>query len=642
MSSPAAPGPASQPAAGQQPVSKSKEFVSCLSDFFRRDLISLPLVKKINHSQIMQRCQIRAATLDLDTTAHPNIEYIAGNRLSIYPVNPADHVQAIMKHLLDDITPNSNSSGGNTNKRQRLNMSQPWQRFVQLYGKDSVRLALLHLYDITTAPSRDLLRMMAECCTKPDQKQKLLAICRTDDSWEKWICSQLRTLKSTLDEFNSCTNLSAKGLISELTLQQPRQYSISSIKSSKRFRTEIIVFQHKFTLRHIVSVVANLKEREESLKRRQLTDNDNNRGPSSPLPSGAYGPMQSSPISLHVHHNANQQQQQQQQQDSFSIRSLRSMNAFGTSPISTQQVKRVPSYSGPLMSLYASSTMNTNEKSSGSQRSSGGKSLILMGEKPAVLPSELNKSTSNERQQFDGLCSSYLLSLKPDDHVVCEFVENPRFTLKGNRERPIMMIGQDVGIVAFKPFWQQRALEYDRAQIFYNMFKDLSPKKFGDMQMVCLTGSRCKVEDLFRKELQMCVTSKIFSSVSHIAKSSLVTLLDHAALSSGTSAGQAKQLPIESKELLELGQRISRLLIDQNGCIYTCCDAQMTQAIEILIAESLARNSSLSRAKIMNLLPRWKGRKMEDQSVANNKFLYTLENPFERAQIVQEIYESSI
>lgn len=93
--------------------------------------------------------------------------------------------------------------------------------------------------------------------------------------------------------------------------------------------------------------------------------------------------------------------------------------------------------------------------------------------------------------------SNYLLDLRPGhDYVICEFVENPRFTLKGNRERPIMMIGQDIGLVAYRAFWQQRHYEHDRAQTFYKLFKDLAPKKFGEMHLVRIVGSRHKLEDL--------------------------------------------------------------------------------------------------------------------------------------------------
>lgn len=599
---------------------KSKDFVKSLGEFFKRDLISLPLIKKHNHQPVMQRCGLKVAKLELDTAAFPNIDYIAGDRLSIYPMNPLDQVNSIMAHLVDDLNPPSTTAQA----RKRSKLSEPWATFVQINGRDSLKLALIYLYDIMTAPSRDLLNLMAECCTNKDQISRLQMISKTDESWEKWISQGLRTLKSTFDEFNSCKLMSAKTLFSHLHLQQPRQYSISSIKSSRRFRTEIFVIQHKFTLKHIARSLQLMKEQELDRSHSARTRS----------PATSLGSVQTNPTIMHVNHSEREQ--------SSSFRSLRSMWSFGTSPITTQQVKRIPPYAGPLMSMYASSSMSVANGSnrglsSTSRTSLRGKSLVSQ----ALADTASMGSAASGGKIFDGLCSNYLLNLNSNDYIVCEFVENPRFTLKGNRERPIMMIGQDIGVVAFRPFWQQRSFEHDRAQIFYTMFKDLAPKKFGDMQLVCLTGNKCKVEDLFKHELQSVVANKILSSVSHLNKNHLLALLDNAATKASDSSLSSKIL-IEPKELDELGNRISKLIMDHNGCIYICCDPHMTQAIEILAVESIVKNGNLSREKVMELLPKWKGRKVNEKSLSNNKFEFTLENPFEQAQIVEEIYEMTI
>lgn len=661
---------------------KSQEFVKNLSEFFKRDLISIPLIKKYPHQLFNQRCGLKASTLELDTSAFPNIEYIAGNRLSVYPVNPNDHVDTILKHVIDDISSNNNTNT-NTNTNTVLNtnkikLSEPWVKFVKLNGRDSVKMALFYLYDIMTAPSRDLVRLMAENCSNKEHKSKLIAISRTDESWEKWICQSLRTLKSTLDEFNSCF-ISAKSLFSELQLQQPRQYSISSIKSNKRFRTEIVVFQHKFTTKSIAYSLQQVKELEYSIReQQQQQDNNNNNNNNNIVTSKATkSPMPvTTKMPVHIDHDDSGSQR-----STSSVRSIRTMIPYGVSPITTQQVKRVPTFSGPFMSLYASSSqgkpvdMNVLKQS---QLSLRGASLIEAGGTKGVVgasgknivattktattkssTSSIQQSASLEKQ-FDGLCSNYLLNLNANDYIVCEFVENPRFTLKGNRERPIMMIGQDIGLVAYRPFWQQRALEHDRAQIFYTLFKDLPAKKFGDMHLVCITGNRCKFEDLFKREINDNITNKIMSSASFINKKYLLNLLDHtSSLSSSTTGSNESatisgyelnkqlqnKLRMESKELIELGKRISKLLIENNGCLYTCCDPQITQAIEILTVESIARYHNMARDKIMALLPIWKGKQrqqlpqQQNQTTSTNKFLFTLENPFERAQIVQEIYD---
>lgn len=706
------------------------EFVKCLADFFHRTLISIPVVKNYPHQSIFQRCGLKAATLELDTAAYPNIEYLAGTRLSVYPLNPNDHVQVVLKHLIDDVGPSRHDNAtpndaGPAQKKAKLN--DEWAKFVQLNGKDSLRLALVYLYDITMAPSRDLVRVMAECCSNKEHKARLISISQTEESWEKWICSAQRTLKSTFEEFNSC-KLSAKSLFSELSPQQPRQYSISSIRSSKRFRAEIIVFQHKFSPRQIEQNLQNIRDRE-LLELRAL----------------APGEQQTTNKQQQVHGHPTRAASSNITKSGRSLRSMRSVTAFSSSPISTHQVHQVPHFSGPLMSMYANSTMSSlggpssgisssspdhpssgtggpaqaaknrsgsSSQTAGHRRHSSGLAMSSRQEKSMMMStansllsqagtadmkpsSKINLvaspsaakpnsgSAHGKSLMFDGLCSNYLLNLNTNDHLICEFVENPRFTLKGNRERPILMIGQDVGVVAFRPFWQQRCLEHDRAQIFYTLFKDLAPKKFGDMRLVCLTGNRCKIEELFRREMNHAQVAKILSSVSYINRSQFASLLDvhairslkpqqqpaakatkqHGSSKTPTTVSSGPNIKIESKELIELGNVIYKLLIEQNGCLYTCCDPQLTQAIEILTVESIARNNNLlSRERIMTLLPHWKGRgpsssnssghlqgsptgttgTMTPATNDNNKYLFTLENQFEKSMIVQEIYDASI
>lgn len=683
-------------------MSNPRDLAKGLSDFFRRDLIAIPLIKMYPHSTINQKCGLRSATLEMDTSAFPNIEYIAGTRLGVYPANNAAQVKSIMRHLKDDLsnfvaqqppppttsaqpsTPTNTSTttttttSTTTTKTQPDLAADPLDKWTQQFGKDSLRMALTYLYDIQMPPTRDLLRFICDNCTSREQKSKLQSIIKTEESWEKWICSSLRTLKLTFDEFaTSCQPVSARVLLNELSFQQPRLYSISSIKSSKRFRAEIIVFEHKFSLQHITSNLLLSKERDRESQ--QVKNAVVNLGLNQPLAAmkRAAAAAQKTP-GTHLSPTAAGSKQQVNQQraspapeastsaslgtmmmggarNSRSVRSLRSVADLSSSPISTHQVQQVPTFSGPLMSQYASSSTLGSVGSSASRISQRGSTASLRSTAAAttgnIVDNNADINSSPTPVLYEGLCSNHLLNLQAGDHIVCEFVENPRFTLKGNRERPIIMIGQDIGVVAFRPFWQQRSLEYDRAQVFYTLFKDLMPKKFGEMQLVCLTGSKCKIEDLFRNELKNILTHKIVSSLSYINKRHLVSLLSSAASISSVSSTQTQtpKVKIEDKELMELGNRIAKLLIEQNGCLYTSCDAQMTQAIEILTVESIARNyqqsQGLTRNKIMALLPKWKGKKSNELNKLqgpNNQYVFTLENPFERAQIVQEIYENSV
>jgi hypothetical protein len=740
--------------------SNKGEFLKCLSEIFKRDLISIPIVKKYYHPSIAQRCGLKAATIELDTAAYPSIEYVAGSRLSVYPLNPPSHVQSIVEHLIDDVSPagsgpasstaaatspaesisshNSNAAASQPHYSHRV-MLENWHKFVQLTGKDCLRLALTYIYDIMTAPSRELIHLLADHCHSKDQKKRLISIGQSNESWEKWLCSGHRTLKSLFEEYTSC-KLSACKLLNELNIQQPRQYSISNIKSSKRFRAEIIVVQHKYSLNQIELNLRLLRDREtyeqvaspsrppESPQPPQPPAQSRPAGHKSslrPVSSATGGPKSASslarggpqsptrPVSPKHHRKQQVVAGASRRGSKGSQRSIRSTASYASSPITTHQVKRVSSFSGPLMSAYAnasststigSSDTRTSVTSSSpggaqSERSRGSRLSLLsvLQSHRQALKSVLGGSASpggakeaTLGSKFDGLCSNYLLNLNSNDQILCEFIENPRFTLKGNRERPIMMIGQDVGLVAFRVFLQQRQLEHERAQVFYETFKDLSPKKFGDMQLVCLTGHKSRIEDLFKRDIQLAQSKKVLSSVSYINRRHLLSLLTAATNKSqlvlsqlqqpgagqaaskqthsqsspasgganhnnsninNTSNNQASSahqqhqqyfLPINSKELLELGDKIYKLLVENNGCLYTCCDPHMTQAIEILTFESIARNNQqLTRERLMQLLPMWKGSGSRASEETTPDFI-TLENTYERARIVQEIYDSSI
>lgn len=701
--------------------------VNALSEYHQRELISVPVVKRHGHPSVAQRCGLRAATIELDTAAHPSIEYVAGTRLNVYPPNGDSQVQLLCDFLVDDLKTILLSSS-----QIDSNYNSPfWVKFIQTNRDNSLRLALTYFLDLSNFPSRELLRYIGERCTQRAQRLRMESIVNNNDSWERFVCQDRRTVCSVLEEFNSCRGrLSAKRMIiHELLLgQQARQYSLSNIKSSKRFRAEIIVFQHQFTAKQIALNLNTIREHECELAQQtgapprspagqpfqlQQQQQQAQKAPKSAYRSPA---PQSQSTARPRAQSAAQLQARERTRASSSLRSLRSVAVFSSSPISTQQVRRLPLYSGPLMSLYAASSTGLSSTVSSSAATPlaqaaaaalGSKSLKTvqtinsLGTQASVgqqqqqqqlapmprrslltLPEMVSKVHSECQQQeedsklpkasrFEGLCSNYLLNLQPGDQVLCEFVENPRFTLKGNRERPIMMIAQDVGLIAFRPFWQQRHLEHDRAQVFYTLFKDLAPKKFGDMHLVCLTGNKCKVEDLFKREISSALASKILTSANYVGRQQLVALLDAAtkrghhqasasapttpsssptntastlppASNTGASHHRGPHLPINSKELLDLGLRIYKLLVENNGCLYTCCDPHMTQALEILTVECILRYNKFNWTyeHIVSMLPKWKGRKEQNEDTSAPVF--QLENTFERAHIVQEIYDSTI
>lgn len=597
---------------------KAMSLAKQIGECFKRSLIAIPLVHKYPHQGITQRSGLRAATLEFDTAAFPNIEYIAGTRMSIYPPNSASDVEHIMSKLTDDFVHSdypasraqspANATLATTNKRQKtVSVFEPVVKF-------GLKQSLAHLFDLTSAPTPEVLRVLSEFAKSRVQRELLLEASKSAEAYEKWLTGssgELRTLRHVLDEF--CGQVSARALLSVLPLQSARQYSVSSIKSTKRFRTEIIVVQHKFSAAQIAAKLQLTKEAAA--------------GPLSPLASPA---SQQSAVAKPL------ESMHESRGSKRSLNSLRSLAVQAASPISMHQVKRVPSFSGPLISRYASSASSFNKRASHQQH------------QQHQHPQQAAHTRQSSQKPFNGLCSTYLLNLEPNkDYVICEFVENPRFTLKGNRERPILMIGQDIGVVAFRAFWQQRSLEFDRAQVFYTLFKDLAPKKFGEMHLVTLGGSRVRVEELFWREINAMLASKILASSATVNRASLLQLLHDATATSGSpssatnTSDSPRILEIKSKDLHELGLKMARLLTEANGCVYTCCDPHLTQAIELLLIESLASLLQVGRDKAAALLPRWKGRRPATDANMQ-KFVFTLENNFERAQIVHEVYDSSI
>lgn len=460
--------------------------------------------------------------------------------MTVYPVNSKEVVSSICCKIVDDIV------------KDKIQPNSIWAKSF-MRGECNVRFALSHYFDITSAPSRDLLKLIMDSCSSKEHKQRLRQILDDPKQYTQWLSSSLRTLKTTLDEFSSAV-ISARLLFNELPPMQPRQYSISVIKSSKRFKTEIVVIQHKFSLINI-----------------------------------------NSPSAIEL-----------------AAKAAGAVSTFN-----------------PVTSTTSGRSVVLAEKSP-SDKSANSK---VLGGNSSAIHGQGSTLFGQFDCQYNGLCSTYLINLPINEHVICEFVENPRFTLKGNRERPTIMLGQDTGLLAFRTFWQQRNLEFDRAQIFYTMFKDLSPKHFGDMMIIIVTGGKTRLEELFKREIAKMVSNKVISQSLYVSKQSLLLY----ALSAVT--GQTNQIvePNIQKELDHLGLNLAKMLIEKNGTLYTCCDEAISEAIEKLTIDSIVKHHNYTKERANALVQKMKGKAHKD--VMNTKFLFQLQNSHEKSQYIQEVYE---
>ncbi|XP_065208793.1 nitric oxide synthase, salivary gland isoform X2 [Planococcus citri] len=152
--------------------------------------------------------------------------YAPGDHVGVFPCNRTELVDGIIAHLEEPEPDKTVELQLLKEKQTSTGVEYIWMAHEKL-PSCSLRSMLTRYLDITTPPSPNLLRFFATLATDQEDKDKLTALSSDNVAYEDWRHSKYPHLLEVFQEFPSVKPPAAL-LVSQLTLLQPRFYSISS------------------------------------------------------------------------------------------------------------------------------------------------------------------------------------------------------------------------------------------------------------------------------------------------------------------------------------------------------------------------------------------------------------------------------
>ncbi|XP_065255669.1 nitric oxide synthase 3 isoform X2 [Emys orbicularis] len=169
----------------------------------------------------------------LDTAGQPELQYLPGDHVGIFPANRPELVQELLERV-EDPPPDEEpvavefletvTSGG------RASPKASWVPLSRL-PPCTLRQALTFFLDITTPPSPQLLQLLATLAEDGAEREQLQRLSQDARQYEEWKWFRCPTLGQVLEQFPSLV-LPASLLLTQLPLLQPRYYSVSSAPSA--------------------------------------------------------------------------------------------------------------------------------------------------------------------------------------------------------------------------------------------------------------------------------------------------------------------------------------------------------------------------------------------------------------------------
>ncbi|XP_068789981.1 nitric oxide synthase 3 [Struthio camelus] len=165
----------------------------------------------------------------LDAAGQPELQYLPGDHVGIFPANRPELVQQLLERVEDPPPADEpvlveslekDSSGKFPGHKASW---VPQSRLPPC----TLRQALTFFLDITAPPSPQLLQLLATLAQEAADRERLQQLSQDARLYEDWKWFRCPTLLEVLEEFPS-VGLPASLLLTQLPLLQPRYYSISS------------------------------------------------------------------------------------------------------------------------------------------------------------------------------------------------------------------------------------------------------------------------------------------------------------------------------------------------------------------------------------------------------------------------------
>lgn len=201
---------------------EERDMLTDLSRCHNRKISKIRLHTKRNlHSD--SRTDKVTLLLELETDG---ISYEPGDHVGVFPCNRTELVDGIIKHLGEGNPDKSVELQLLKEKQTSTGVERIWMAHEKL-PRCSLRTLLTRYMDITTPPSPNLLRFFASWAEDPNDQKILLRLSSDNAFYEDWRHSKFPHLLEVFEEFPS-VKIPTALLVSQLTLLQPRFYSISS------------------------------------------------------------------------------------------------------------------------------------------------------------------------------------------------------------------------------------------------------------------------------------------------------------------------------------------------------------------------------------------------------------------------------
>lgn len=182
--------------------------------------------KKVYPCKVLSRARLQARHSDrqtilvrMDTRGVKDLEYEPGDHLGVFPANPIEQVMSILDHLRrfgyeDDVV------------KVEILKAGSWKTITNL-PPCTLETALTRYLDISSPPTSNLLNLLSDMATQNWDKYRLRRLSKDIDEFELWRSFKFPNFAEVLEEFPSI-KLTPAFILTQLPLQQPRYYSISS------------------------------------------------------------------------------------------------------------------------------------------------------------------------------------------------------------------------------------------------------------------------------------------------------------------------------------------------------------------------------------------------------------------------------
>ncbi|UYV71432.1 NOS1 [Cordylochernes scorpioides] len=172
--------------------------------------------------------------VELKTDGQPDLKYVPGDHVGVYPENQAELVDGILKFL----------PAGVADKPVRVQIlkgkePEVWAPLKWLPAC-TIKEALTHYLDITSVPQAQFLGLLASCASDPEDASRLTQLCEDAEQYEQWKTHHQPHLLEVLQQFSSLKP-NPELLFTGLPQLQPRFYSISSCGASEIHATVAVV-----------------------------------------------------------------------------------------------------------------------------------------------------------------------------------------------------------------------------------------------------------------------------------------------------------------------------------------------------------------------------------------------------------------